>query len=183
MKHLHKLLFILIIGFFSCQENSEKIDFEEKSEIPESKQLDANTRAIVGSDNYPYSIDSFEELDEYFRSIEANKPENLTLKSHALTGLFVQGLLQNISDEEKLYYARAMANMSSALPNVTNFYDLMHSLNDKNHIQFDRLQSIAQKFYNRNLHTLESMTWENDKDIKNKKEIILQKIKDEFQLE
>ena len=182
MKYLGKLFFttLLVMCIFSCQENSEKTDFDEKSEIPESKQLDTKTKAIVASDNYPYSIDSFEELDAYFRSIEADEPENLNLKSHALTGLFVQGLVQKFSDEEKLYYANAMANMRHALPNLTNFYELMQHL--KKRMEVERLQNIAQKFYDKNMRMVESIEWRNT-DIRKEKIITLNKLKEEFQLE
>ena len=171
MKKIYLLIFLTVL-IVSC-ENTEQ---ESKSTDPETAQAEM-TNAInpedyslmIPSDHEMYKAGSFEELSDLFLHTSEDKAYSSELKNTMLVFLFEDNLLEKLTFKEKLVYANEMASMKTAVVNIENFTDLIVDLDQNSNVKDDELYEIAQRFYDRNMKVLNSITWKEVDPIKNEK--------------
>ncbi|MFN2260703.1 MAG: hypothetical protein ABR595_01385 [Psychroflexus sp.] len=184
MTRFIKLFSIFMIFCFSCEDASQnETKLSEAEKRNEIKQKPDNSAGLLMPEDHEfYSIETFEDADAFYRSIDSkysDKSYTKTLRQLTLAGLFYQGLIKKSDSKEKLFYLEEMSKLDNCLPNLENFADLLDSVKNSKSISKEEVSKLAQTFYEKNLSVIKSADWQDQKSM-NKKIAAVEQIKTEF---
>lgn len=184
MKRIITLLSVFILFGFSCEEALQtEAKLSESEKRKEIKQKPDNSAGLLmPQDHEFYNIETFEDANAFYRSIDlkySDKSYSKTLRQLTLAGLFYKGLIEKSDPKEKLFYLEEMSKLDNCLPNLENFADLLDSVKNIESISQQEVSKIAQTFYEKNLSVIKSVDWQDQKS-KKKKIAAVEQLKTEF---
>lgn len=162
-------LFLLI----SCVD--EKKETIERNLI--GKELNKNATNINSFNppaNHPVKVELMRveqkglvEVDEIYKSsVPSSKNEQYydNLRQIGFVLLLKNGLIEDGTKDQKLYYVKEQLQSSANLLNVKDFYLLLNSL--KPYVPLKELNHYSNQFYSKNLSLINEINWEKEQDKK-----------------
>ncbi|MFN3640222.1 MAG: hypothetical protein ACK4UK_04825 [Flavobacterium sp.] len=164
-----RYLFIFLIVFISC--NSEKSTEIERNIVGKELNNNAlNKESFNPPMNHPVkaafmSVNpiGLKEADDIYKSSMPSSANELyydNLRQMGFMLLIKNGLIENGTKEQKLYYINEQLESVANIPNFKDFYLLLNSLTTE--VSQEVLIGFSNKFYNKNLDLTQEMPVEQD---------------------
>jgi hypothetical protein len=155
----------------SC--NNEKNEVIETSIVgKELNQNASNRNSFNPPSDHPIKVEfklvdqkGLNEVDLIYKSsvpTSKNEPYYDNLRQVGFMLMVRNGLIEEGTKQQKLYYINEQLESAANLPNYNDFYLLLNSL--KSEVSLSELTGYSDKFYNKNLALIKEIGWENEEE-------------------
>lgn len=171
MKNLFLSIFavILPLSLISC--HNEKNEAIEKSIVDEKLHQKAlNKNSFNPPSDHPIKVEfklvnqkGLKEVDAIYQAsmpASKNEPYYDNLRQFGFMLMIRNGLIEEGTKEQKLYYMNEQLESVANIINFNDFYLLLNSL--KSEVSLSELTGYSDKFYNKNLALINEIGWENE---------------------
>lgn len=166
-----RYLFFIFLFFISC--NTEKNEIIERSIVGEELHQNAiNRKSFHPPMDHPIQVEfklveqkGLVEVDKIYKSTvptSKNEPYYDNLRQFGFMLLIRNGLIEDGTKEQKLYYINEQLESSANLANGKDFYLLLNSL--KSEVSLKELKEYSDKFYNKNIALVNEINLEKEED-------------------
>lgn len=172
---MKNILFGILFVFISCNEQNDTI-IEQQIVGDELKKNGVSDLSSKPSPKHPIITELLTFESKNLSRIDALYRKSITecadleycdnLKQYGFKLVIKHGLLDEGTNEQKLFYVNEQLESTSNFPNFNEFYSLLKSL--KKDISNDRLRKHAVDFYDKNLKLIEDIDWPTSESKNNK---------------